>query len=247
MFRTLRSVTLGLTTAALLVAGCGGGDGGGDDVASMSDDDSGESAQSDQAATEEELLDWVECMRDNGAEVPDPTVDEDGNLVIEGPVTVTQEGPAGEEAEENESQGGSDGSGGEVARGPFEDAGNECGRPPEGAFGPPSEEDRQAMEDAALEFAQCMRDNGVPDFPDPDFSNQGPGGEPPERSEEDESGGGGEGQQVVLGPFGEIDMEDPEVAAAFEQCQDIMMEGRPGGGGGAVGAGPAPGGGGSDG
>jgi hypothetical protein len=27
---------------------------------------------------------------------------------------------------------------------------------------------------------------------------------------------------VVLGPFGEIDMDDPEIAAAFEACQDLL-------------------------
>ena len=32
-----------------------------------------------------------------------------------------------------------------------------------------SEEDQQEMQDAAGD-AQCMRENGVPDFPDPEFS-----------------------------------------------------------------------------
>jgi hypothetical protein len=43
-----------------------------------------EQAQSDdEAAIEEELFDWAECMRDAGIDVPDPTRDSDGNLVPE--------------------------------------------------------------------------------------------------------------------------------------------------------------------
>jgi hypothetical protein len=83
-----------------------------------------------------------------------------------------------------------------------------CGQPP--ALGPSdmSDEDRQAMEEAALEFAECMRDEGIADFPDPDFSNMGPGGEPQQRRAEDDGGGDG-GPRVVLGPFGESTWTTP--------------------------------------
>jgi hypothetical protein len=62
------------------------------------------------------------------------------------------------------------------------------------------------IEDAALEFAQCMRDNGVPDFPDPRFTE----------------GGGG---VVIGGPDGEGPGFDPgsdEVRAAFESCGETL-------------------------
>jgi hypothetical protein len=99
-----------------------------------------------------------------------------------------------------------------------------CGAPP--ALGPNdiSEEDRQAMEEDALQFAECMRDEGIEDFPDPDFSDMGPGGEPQRRSSEDNGGqdGGDGGPQVFLGPFGEIDLDDPEIRAAFGACQDLL-------------------------
>jgi hypothetical protein len=240
MLRTTRSLTLALLAAGMLVA-CGGGGEDGDGVASMSDDSEGESAQDDANATEEELLEWVECMRDNGADIPDPTVDENGDLVIEGPVTVTNGGPGEGEDEGAPGDDSSEGSEGSVVR---EDVFEECGQPPEGAFAPPSEEEQQAMQDAALEFAECMRSEGIEDFPDPDFSDMGPGAEPRQRTDEDESGstdGGGDdgGPTVVLGPFGEIDMSDPETAAAFEACQDIMEEARPGGGQGAPAGGGA--------
>jgi hypothetical protein len=61
-------------------------------------------------------------------------------------------------------------------------------------------------EEAALEFSQCMRDNGVPDFPDPNFTE----------------GGGG---IIAGGPDGEgpgFDPQSDEVQAAFEACGDVL-------------------------
>jgi hypothetical protein len=209
-----------------LLAACGSdGDSGSSDdgVASVSGDDSNEQAEGDdQVDTEDELLDWVECMRDEGINIPDPTRDENGNLVIEGPGIRLGGG-------DSEGSSSSDESDDEGDERPFDpdkmDAAMEaCGEPP--ALGPNnlSEEDRQAMEENALEFAECMRDEGIEDFPDPDFSDVEPGGEPQRRSSEDDGGqGGGDGgPQVFLGPFGEIDMDDPEVRAAFEACQDLL-------------------------
>jgi hypothetical protein len=210
-----------------LLAACGSdgdnSDAGSDDVASASDDEANEQSQDDdQADTEEELLDWVECMRDEGVDVPDPTRDADGNLVINGNgITVGGDGYG-----TSTNDGEDDGDEPSITPEEMDAAEEVCGPPP--GFGPGdiSDEDLQAMQDAALEFAQCMRDEGIEDFPDPDFSDLGPGGEPQSRSSDDNGGGGGGGggsdEQVVLGPFGEIDMDDPETAAAFEACQDLL-------------------------
>jgi hypothetical protein len=222
MTKRVTSVLAVLTLAGLLAA-CGGDDdsgGSGGDVASVSGDDADEQAQGDdQADAEAELLDWVECMRDEGVDIPDPTRDADGNLVIDGPGFHL----GGGEADGSTSSDNGDGEGDEPAVDPEEmDAAMEvCGDPP--ALGPNdiSEEDQQAIEEDALAFAECMRDEGIEDFPDPDFSDLGPGGEPQRRSSED-NGGGDDGPQVFLAPFGEIDMDDPEVAAAFEACQDLL-------------------------
>ncbi len=215
-----------LAVAGLLAA-CGGdgSDGGsasgdGDDVASLSDDNADEQAQGDSDAdAEDELLDWVECMRDEGIDIADPTRDSDGNLVIEGPGIRLGVGDPEGSASSDESDDGD-----ERAIDPEDmDAAMEaCGQPP--ALGPNdmSDEDRRAMEEDALAFAECMRDEGIEDFPDPDFSNMGPGGEPQQRRSDDDGGGDDGGPQVFLGPFGEIDMDDPEVAAAFEACQDLL-------------------------
>jgi hypothetical protein len=225
MTKRITSMVAVLAVAGLLAA-CGSdgsdngsGGAGGDDVASLSDDNADEQAQGDDAAdeadAEAELLDWVECMRDEGIDIPDPTRDSDGNLVIEGPGIRLGGGDAEGSTSSDE--------GDEPAVDPEDlDAAMEtCGQPP--ALGPNdmSDEDRQAMEEAALEFAECMRDEGIEDFPDPDFSNMGPGGEPQQRRSEDAGDDDG-GPRVVLGPFGEIDLDDPEIAAAFEACQDLL-------------------------
>jgi hypothetical protein len=239
-----------LALAGLLVA-CGsdgdGADAASDEVASASDDETdGRDASDDEADAEQELLDWVECMRDEGVDIPDPTRDADGNLVIngdgfrigggDGPTT----NDAGDAADEPS-----------ITPEQMEAAEETCGPPPGLGPGDISDEDRQAMQDDALEFAQCMRDQGIEDFPDPDFSNMGPGGEPQTRSSDGDDGdGGGDGagggdsdgdgrdETIVLGPFGEIDLDDPEIAAAFEACQDLIG-GPPGGDGGPAGSEPS--------
>ncbi len=66
-----------------------------------------------------------------------------------------------------------------------------------------SEEERQAMQDAALEYAQCMRDHGI-DMPDPKFS--------------------GGGMTQMLG--GDINPDDPKFQAAQEACGDILGDAR---------------------
>jgi hypothetical protein len=220
------TTTLAVLALAGLLGACGSdgdGSGGNDDVASVSGDDSDEQAQGDdQADTEEELLDWVECMRDEGIDIPDPTRDENGNLVIDGPGIRLGGGDTGGSTSSDESD--DEGDERPFDRDEMDAAMEACGEPP--ALGPNdlSDEDRQAMEEDALEFAECMRDEGIEDFPDPDFSDMGPGGEPQRRSSEDDGGDGDDdgGPQVFLGPFGEIDMDDPDVRAAFEACQDLL-------------------------
>jgi hypothetical protein len=225
--------------AALLLAGCGRGGGGDDDgVASVSGDEA--AAGDDEEAAEEELYDWVACMNDEGVEIPDPTRDADGNLVIEGDGFTLGGGEGGATVRVGGGEDGDDGDEPAISPDDMEAATEVCGMPPRLGPSDMSEEDVQARQEDALAFAECMREEGVEDFPDPDFSGEGPGGEP-RRSDSGDgpSGPDDDGPRIALGPFGEIDMDDPTTAAAFEACQDII--GAPGGprGPGGPGGGPA--------
>ena len=97
-------------------------------------------------------LDWAACMRKNGIDVPDPEVGSDGRIRI---------GPgAGRGADD-------------IDRETFQAAQKECGSPIGAGGGPQlSAAEREEMQATMLEFAACMRENGV-DMPDPDFSGGG--------------------------------------------------------------------------
>ena len=111
------------------------------------------------ASTEAELLAYVQCIRDQGVDIADPTVDADGNLTLGG---------------------GGPGSGSGTGTPTIDHdallaAQDVCGEVPTGAFGS-AIRDTTEFQDAALAFVQCMRDEGI-DVADPDFSTtSGPGG-----------------------------------------------------------------------
>ena len=223
--RTRSSVlaTLTLVATSALVTACGGGGASGDGVASLSGAEGADSETTDTTLSEEEaeeaLLDWAACMREQGIDMPDPQFSEGGGIRIQ----------VGRESGGDEGDGGSTGAM-PLDRDTLDAASETCGEPPRigGEF---TEEDREEMEASSLEFAECMRDNGVPDFPDPDFSDFGPGSGPQTRSSEDRDTSGddeGSGPRIA-GPFGEVDLGDPAVEAAFEECRDIA--GIPDGGG----------------
>jgi hypothetical protein len=218
---------LPLVTVVVLAA-CGGG-GGGDGVASLGgdakDDDTTATTLS-QEEQEEAMIDWTACMREQGIDMPDPQFDANGRsgVIIRG---------SGPDDDDQESGGASPG--GPVDVEDFERAQEACGEPPM-LGGEITEEDRREMQERGLEFAECMRDNGIEDFPDPDFSDMGPGRGPGtriERSKEDDDDTAKDGQrhEVVAGPFGVVELDDPEVKAAFETCQETVGfgPGAPGG------------------
>jgi len=65
--------------------------------------------------------------------------------------------------------------------------------------------DITAITDTLVEFAACMRDNGY-DLPDPDFSIIRPTS----------------GSIPNAGPFGDIDITDPDFLDAFAACDDLI-------------------------
>jgi hypothetical protein len=177
----------------LLLAACGGDDSGAAVPSAGGDNAAGDDAdEPSKEEREQQLLDWVECMRDEGVDVPDPEVDADGSMRMPGMrVTNDGSGPSPEEAQET------------------------CGQIPAPPGGGGGQRDESELEDAALEYAQCMRDHGV-DMPDPEVDGGrvtfggGPGG--------GEGGGGGGGP---------MNQDDPAFQEAQEACEDIL--GRPGG------------------
>jgi hypothetical protein len=146
-----------LSAFALVLAACSS-DGGSDvasleelvpDLAVVTDDASSE------AVDEDSILEFAQCMRDNGVEdFEDPDIGADGSVGF-----------------------GFRGAGAEVDRETLRAAFEACQENLGGlAFGPGSV-DRSEIEDTLYEFAVCMRENGF-DMPDPDFSSllEGPGG-----------------------------------------------------------------------
>ncbi len=153
---------------ATTVAACGGGDGGSDDVATLgaqtddSTDDSGDGGDgSDEELTDAEredaMLEFTECMREHGIDLPDPVVS--GGPGGGGGIAITNEVNGPEDAEAFEAAD-------EACRGILDDVFGE--RPQL------SPEDEAEMRDNMLAFAECMREHGI-DMPDPEFGTEGGG------------------------------------------------------------------------
>jgi hypothetical protein len=112
-------------------------------VAGCSNAPAGTGTGSGAAATHQKAVKFAECMRDNGVSAfPDP--DASGELTIDAVAN---------------------GSSVNTSSAAFKQAMSACKHlePPRFTGGKVTAEQRKPR----LEFAQCMRDNGVPDFPDP--------------------------------------------------------------------------------
>lgn len=126
-------------------------------LSAPSTDRGGTAIPMDPVDGEQARLDFAACMRDQGLDFPDPTVDSAGNISFERP---RGDGPP--DAEER------------AAR---REAFSACGDLLAGTTLGFRGSDRTDLEDRLVEFAACVRDNGY-DMPDPDFSNSGPGARP---------------------------------------------------------------------
>jgi len=141
-------------TVALVIAACGGDDDTSDGVASIDElstettSTAAPSGEDELAIDEESVLQFSSCMRDEGIDFPDPTVDSDGNVGFDLMAM-------GELADVDEDE--------------MEAAFEACFQYLEGVdFGFERIFDTE-FQDQVVVFAGCMRDNGV-DMPDPDFS-----------------------------------------------------------------------------
>jgi hypothetical protein len=150
MRRTLRTLAA-LSMVAVISAGCSNGSSGNgntgnsnsDGTESAANTGNGNSGGQENATNREKAVKFAQCMRDNGvSEFPDP--DASGELTIDGVVN---------------------GSSLDSSTPAWTEAITACRdlQPP----GFTGHKRSAGAQEAALKFAQCMRDNGVKDFPDP--------------------------------------------------------------------------------
>jgi hypothetical protein len=141
----MRRTLLALTAALVLVSGCAGDKDDGEGVATAGNGkNASASADAGQGDVAGQTAKFAQCMRDNGVDMPDPEVGDDGRVRFGGP------------------QAGGDGP---ADRDKVQAAHEKCKQHlPNGGVPPKlSAEDLEKMR----AFSQCMRDNGFPDFPDP--------------------------------------------------------------------------------
>jgi hypothetical protein len=134
-------IALTLALAAVVLAACG----------------SSASGEGGQASREEAQLEFAECMREHGVDMPDPKPGQAG--LVFGTV---KGGPGGK----SRSSGGID---------PEDPATKKAlqaceSKMPKGQKMSPQQEEK--FKEAALAFSQCMREHGI-DMPDPQFGGEG--------------------------------------------------------------------------
>jgi len=136
---------------------------------------SGSSSSSATSGTEEAMLEFATCMRDNGVpKFPDPVAQPDGSFSFPRPRDVPSR--AIDKALES-------------CQAELKAAGLRV---------PGSDTQDPALEDAILDFARCMRANGMPEFPDP------------------KPGAG------FHDLFEGVNQDSPRVQQAIQSCQSIL-------------------------
>ena len=182
--------TTALLCLALLFAGCGGSSSPGvahvgtTSAASGSGGSGGsgggapESTETS-AATQQKMVKFAQCMRTHGVpEFPEPV---DGRVEFHG----------------------TPGNGLNPGSAQFQAAEKACRKyaPPRSA---PSPAQRAKIEEQALKFSACMRHHGLPNFPDPQFSN------------------GGGAVRLKVGKSNGIEPGSPQFQAAQKACQSNL-------------------------
>jgi len=184
-------------------------DGSSTDDTSDTTDDTTDSSTDDSVDPQQAMVDFTECMRDNGIDMPDPQVvnaNGSGNATTGGgPMIALNSVPDGEEGDPQTDIGF------DPESDEFKDAQAACQSILDEAataisIDPEVEaEHRQQM----LDFAKCMRDHGI-DFPDPTFNDTGG---------ISVSVGSAEGDDQGPPP------DDEEFQAANEACSDLLGDG----------------------
>lgn len=168
----------------VVLAACGGGDDDSESVASLDDGADRVSTTIGRIPVDEALLEFSECMRDNGVDLPDIAIGPDGAPLIDPDLI--------EELD--------------VGSPEFSSAFTTClpiMASAEGFQQTADPEEIARNQDQLVALSQCMRDEGIDDFPDPDFDS------------------------IIPYPLSLADrFDDPEFDAAVEVCQErVAFEG----------------------
>lgn len=232
--RRRRLTVVAAASLSLVAASCGGSSDSSSQVASLgtlaTDDSTGDGAATGDtvsaADTQEAVLAYAACMRENGVDMADPTFDADGNM--QGGLGFGPDSGIDPQSDE------------------FQTAQEACGDLIDGiALGGPGGRDgldQEAMQTALTDFTACLRDEGL-EVDDITFGAGagGPGGATdgslPAAPDGSVPAGGFEGGPPAGGsaPDGEgfdpssrmieqlgLDETDPAVAAALEVCQPVL-------------------------
>lgn len=143
-----------MVVIGLAVAACGGDDAERDGVASLGGDTPGETPEAQRPDVADAVLEFSQCMRDAGIDLPDIALDADGAPLIDGPTLERLDLDSPE----------------------FEDAFVGCIdiMTDAGAFSFDFDPEVEAVvQDQLQQFAQCMRRMGIENFPDPVVGDSG--------------------------------------------------------------------------
>ncbi|WP_117214677.1 hypothetical protein [Allorhizocola rhizosphaerae] len=138
----------------------------------------------------ERMRQFAQCMRDNGVDMPDPQIVEDGEKGGEGDFKVEMRQDAGP------GEAGSAAGPGATDMEKFKKAEEACKdyMPEGGTLSGPAD---PQMQEKMRQMAKCMRENGFENFPDP------------------QEGGG-----IAIGPDSGIDPRDPKFREAQKKCDE---------------------------
>jgi hypothetical protein len=192
MKRTLIAALAAVT--ALAIAGCRGDSNDGEGVATAGGTPTSSAAGNDGNAgasdgdMAEQMRRFASCMREQGIDMPDPEVDSEGRVRMQ-----VGEGP-------------NDG-GTPPDREKFEAAQKACQQYLPNGGEPPKMDPEQVEQ--ARQFAKCMRENGVPNFPDPEADG---------------------GMRIEVGPGTGIDPNSQAFKDAEAKCEQYMPRRRQAGG-----------------
>jgi hypothetical protein len=186
MRHRIRIGCVAVAAAGLLVAGCGGKGGTGAQVASIGGTTTttvaGGSTGNGGGDPQERALAFAKCMREHGIDMPDPKVDANGRMEMR------INGRGVDDAKMREAQ-------------------TACQDKMGGAFGPGGGPADPQFQEKALEYSRCMRQHGVPKFPDP------------------QPNGG-----LLIGPDSGVNPNSPTFKAADKACQQLLPNGGKGSG-----------------